>query len=94
MSLACSDMQVVAFGEGHTSWVSRVAFDPYSCKDTRSSTSIGPAAAAAAASHVIEKIYRLGSVGQDTNMCLWDLVEVIEDLYSHNSGGVQTGGLR
>lgn len=87
----CLILQVVAFGEGHNSWVSRVAFDPYSCRDTRSSTSIGPAAAA---NQLHEKLYRLGSVGQDTTMCLWDLVEVVEDSYHGSSGCAQTGGLK
>lgn len=84
-------LQVVAFGQGHNSWVSRVAFDPESCKDTRSSTGIGPAAAA---SQLHEKLYRLGSVSQDTMICLWDLVEVVEDAAAVNSGSGQTGGLR
>lgn len=30
-------LQVVAFGEGHASWVSRVAFDPWLCTTSSSS---------------------------------------------------------
>jgi hypothetical protein len=33
-------MQVIAFGEGHNSWVMRVQFDPYNCGE--STTSAGP----------------------------------------------------
>jgi hypothetical protein len=29
-------LQVVAFGEGHASWVSRVAFDPWLCATSSS----------------------------------------------------------
>jgi hypothetical protein len=38
-------LQVVAFGEGHASWVSRVAFDPWLCT-TNSSGGPGETAAA------------------------------------------------
>jgi hypothetical protein len=41
---------------------------------------------------VQEKYYRLGSVGQDTNMCLWDLV--IEEDPLVNAATGQTGGLK
>lgn len=52
---------VVARGQGHRSWVSVVAFDPFAC-------------------HFEEPVetqpcYRLGSVGQDTQLCLWDITE-------------------
>lgn len=30
-------LQVVAFGEGHSSWVMRVQFDPWSCGEATSS---------------------------------------------------------
>ncbi|KAI5748319.1 WD repeat-containing protein 20 [Diaphorina citri] len=55
------DRCVVARGDGHHSWVSVVAFDPYSTQlDTEE-----------------DKVmcYRLGSVGQDTQLCLWDITE-------------------
>ncbi|CAN8268119.1 unnamed protein product [Cochlearia groenlandica] len=54
------DRKVVAWGEGHSSWVSGVAFDSY----WSSPNSDGSA----------ERVmYRFGSVGQDTQLLLWDL---------------------
>lgn len=87
------ERRVVARGQGHRSWVSVVAFDPYttSYSDTecnefsgsddetqqsannrrnltgRNSGEIGSTSAC----------YRLGSVGQDTQLCLWDITEDI-----------------
>lgn len=45
------------------------------------------------ASQVHEKLYRLGSVAQDTCMCLWDLV-MEEDPFCSNTGAGGTGGLK
>jgi len=45
------------------------------------------------ASAVHEKLYRLGSVGQDTLLCLWDLV-MEEDPDTHNTTTGGTGGLK
>ncbi|KAL5148964.1 putative catabolite repression protein creC [Glycine soja] len=54
------DRKVVAWGEGHNSWVSGVAFDSYwsspSSNDNEETVR-----------------YRFGSVGQDTQLLLWDL---------------------
>eukprot|EP00879_Flechtneria_rotunda_P028765 GHRR01030985.1.p1 GENE.GHRR01030985.1~~GHRR01030985.1.p1 ORF type:complete len:472 (+),score=191.29 GHRR01030985.1:604-2019(+) len=87
-----TERQVVAFGEGHTSYVCRVAFDHWVCQDT--SSSAGPAGLASApAGQVQEKLYRLGSVGQDTAMCLWDLV-MEEDPAVVNTATGQVGGLK
>ncbi|KAK4766308.1 hypothetical protein SAY87_007950 [Trapa incisa] len=53
------DKKVVAWGEGHNSWVSGVAFDSsWSPPDTENSE---------------QTVYRFGSVGQDTQLLLWDL---------------------
>ncbi|XP_010529743.1 PREDICTED: WD repeat-containing protein 20-like [Tarenaya hassleriana] len=54
------DRKVVAWGEGHNSWVSGVAFDSYwtSPNSDGSGENI---------------MYRFGSVGQDTQLLLWDL---------------------
>ncbi|CAI9778992.1 unnamed protein product [Fraxinus pennsylvanica] len=55
------DRKVVAWGEGHSSWVSGVAFDSYW--------------SAPNSDGVVENVvYRFGSVGQDTQLLLWDLV--------------------
>ncbi|ESQ45147.1 hypothetical protein EUTSA_v10010255mg [Eutrema salsugineum] len=54
------DRKVVAWGEGHNSWVSGVAFDSH----WSSPNSDG------SGEHVM---YRFGSVGQDTQLLLWDL---------------------
>jgi len=80
------DRQVVAFGEGHSSFVSRVAFDPWSCSDGGG----GGGGGAAAAGGVVERTYRLGSAGQDTSLCLWDLV-LEEDPTFFNQQTGQTG---
>lgn len=45
------------------------------------------------ANQVHEKLYRLGSVAQDTSLCLWDLV-MEEDPYCTNSATGGTGGLK
>ncbi|XP_072930195.1 WD repeat-containing protein 20 [Epargyreus clarus] len=66
------ERRVVARGQGHRSWVSVVAFDPYAG---------GPADAESEDGGEEEKrtesaqCYRLGSVSQDTQLCLWDLTE-------------------
>ncbi|XP_071701518.1 probable catabolite repression protein creC isoform X2 [Rutidosis leptorrhynchoides] len=53
------ERKVVAWGEGHSSWVSGVAFDSYwSAPNTDDAENV---------------VYRFGSVGQDTQLLLWDL---------------------
>ncbi|KAK7285068.1 hypothetical protein RJT34_19826 [Clitoria ternatea] len=54
------DRKVVAWGEGHNSWVSGVAFDSY--WSSPNSNDNGETV-----------MYRFGSVGQDTQLLLWDL---------------------
>ncbi|OIV92161.1 hypothetical protein TanjilG_18733 [Lupinus angustifolius] len=54
------DHRVVAWGEGHNSWVSGVAFDSYWSSPNASDNG-----------ETI--IYRFGSVGQDSQLLLWDL---------------------
>ncbi|RZB72468.1 probable catabolite repression protein creC isoform X2 [Glycine soja] len=54
------DRKVVAWGEGHNSWVSGVAFDSYWSSPNSNDNE--------------ETVrYRFGSVGQDTQLLLWDL---------------------
>ncbi|KAL5711431.1 hypothetical protein ACHQM5_021888 [Ranunculus cassubicifolius] len=55
------DRKVVAWGEGHGSWVSGVAFDSFWSSPTSDDTGESV-------------MYRFGSVGQDTQLLLWDLV--------------------
>ncbi|XP_059072117.1 uncharacterized protein LOC131872738 [Cryptomeria japonica] len=60
------ERRVVARGIGHRSWVSVVAFDSfYTGYDLKDRDSSSPASTS----------YRFGSVGQDTQICLWDLTE-------------------
>ncbi|KAL9154180.1 hypothetical protein ABFS82_10G098100 [Erythranthe guttata] len=54
------DRKIVAWGEGHNSWVSGVAFDSY--WQASNSDGVGEST-----------VYRFGSVGQDTQLLLWDL---------------------
>lgn len=53
------ERRVVARGEGHNSWVSGVAFDSYWLSPNSGGTE--------------NVTYRFGSVGQDTQLLLWDL---------------------
>lgn len=109
-----SERRVVARGQGHRSWVSVVAFDPYTsyshcdssdlsddensinpdvckpvqinpCNDKIDDTNIinkpiRTMSSTRRTNLTTEKIgtsYRLGSVGQDTQLCLWDITEDI-----------------
>ncbi|KAJ7532250.1 hypothetical protein O6H91_14G079700 [Diphasiastrum complanatum] len=77
------DRAVVAWGEGHGSWVSGVAFDPFWAPPSDSAESI---------------TYRFGSVGQqDTQLLLWDLamdevVMPLRRLTSLNASPSRVGG--
>lgn len=82
------EKRVVARGQGHHSWVSVVAFDPYT---TSVSTSVdmncgsdderthdcNKRLSSSECNNRLEApiCYRLGSVGQDTQLCLWDITE-------------------
>ncbi|KAJ8510158.1 hypothetical protein OPV22_000592 [Ensete ventricosum] len=55
------DKKIVAWGEGHNSWVSGVAFDSYWSTPNSEGTEENV-------------VYRFGSVGQDAQLLLWDLV--------------------
>ncbi|KAJ4830166.1 hypothetical protein Tsubulata_010298 [Turnera subulata] len=73
------DRKVVAWGEGHNSWVSGVAFDSYWTSPNSDGTG--------------ESImYRFGSVGQDTQLLLWDLEmdEIVVPLRRCPPGGSPT----
>ncbi|XXG42476.1 hypothetical protein AAC387_Pa01g2748 [Persea americana] len=73
------DRKVVAWGEGHSSWVSGVAFDSYWASPTSDGTGENV-------------MYRFGSVGQDTQLLLWDLVmdEIVVPLRRCPPGGSPT----
>lgn len=70
---------VIAWGEGHSSYVSRVAFDPW-MTSTEGGSDDG-----------LERVYRLGSVGQDLQLCLWDIDAYDESPCSSNPAA-GTGG--
>ncbi|GFR41197.1 hypothetical protein Agub_g1867 [Astrephomene gubernaculifera] len=59
----------VVHGQGHRSWVSRVAWDPWAGSEPgdRSRTALSEQLAPSL------HIYRLGSAGQDCQLCLWDV---------------------
>lgn len=73
------DRKVVAWGEGHNSWVSGVAFDSYWSSPTSDGTEE-------------TVMYRFGSVGQDTQLLLWDLAmdEIVVPLRRVPPGGSPT----
>ncbi|XP_030924104.1 WD repeat-containing protein 20-like [Quercus lobata] len=73
------DRKVVAWGEGHNSWVSGVAFDSYWSSPTSDGTEESV-------------MYRFGSVGQDTQLLLWDLSmdEIVVPLRRCPPGGSPT----
>lgn len=91
---------MVARGQGHRSWITRVAFDEYnlsygdvpdgldfsgSDEEGSSVNGICPTTASSGVASVKSKsancdrvtCYRVGSVGEDTQLCLWDLTEDI-----------------
>lgn len=91
-----AEKRVVARGQGHHSWVSVVAFDPYTTSygehdpdfsgsdDESAQHNHNHVYASGAASNrnsngselrVSGTCYRLGSVSQDTQLCLWDITE-------------------
>ncbi|KAK7392410.1 hypothetical protein VNO78_20849 [Psophocarpus tetragonolobus] len=72
-----ADRKVVAWGEGHNSWVSGVAFDSYwSSPNSNDEETVR---------------YRFGSVGQDTQLLLWDLeIDEIVVPLRRPSGGSPT----
>lgn len=67
-----NERRVVARGQGHRSWVSVVAFDPYVVSFTDEQTEETDEEDKKSES---VQCYRLGSVSQDTQLCLWDLTE-------------------
>lgn len=73
------DRKVVAWGEGHNSWVSGVAFDSYWSSPNSDGTEE-------------TVMYRFGSVGQDTQLLLWDLEmdEIVVPLRRYPLGGSPT----
>lgn len=75
------DRKVVAWGEGHNSWVSGVAFDPYWSPPNSDDTGENV-------------VYRFGSIGQDTQLLLWDLEanEIVVPLRRCAPGGSPLGG--
>ncbi|XP_037078556.1 WD repeat-containing protein 20-like [Pollicipes pollicipes] len=83
-----AERRVVARGRGHRSWVADVAFDPYTTVVDGGGTGDLPPAAngngngycsdqgsGGSASPPPLVSYRIGSVGQDTQLCLWDLTD-------------------
>ncbi|KAI3706650.1 hypothetical protein L6452_24534 [Arctium lappa] len=74
------ERKIVAWGEGHSSWVSGVAFDSYWSTPNTDGTGENV-------------VYRFGSVGQDTQLLLWDLEmdELVVPLRRGAPGGSPTG---
>lgn len=96
--------RIVARGEGHRSWVTVVAFDPYT---TTYSESVPPEGTTLTtkANGVndetqtklpdIATCYRLGSVAMDTQLCLWELTDdVLKKPYGCRSRTSMVSGPR
>ena len=71
--------RIVARGQGHRSWITVVAFDPFttvysSSKKEDSMNGIENEAEQKSAPD-IATCYRLGSVAMDTQLCLWELTD-------------------
>lgn len=92
-----SDCRVIARGHGHKSWVSVVAFDHCTSSVEEGAELSGSdedapepptdrarcrlSQRSSSESRPLSVTYRFGSVGQDTQLCLWDLTEDI--LFPH-----------
>ncbi|XP_065661867.1 dystrophia myotonica WD repeat-containing protein [Hydra vulgaris] len=83
---SCHEQQVIARGEGHRSWVNVVSFDAYTTqvKDQMSLNSDDEDYPKNSCNHInnVRKnetivSYRVGSVGDDTQLLLWDISEDI-----------------
>ena len=84
-----AEKRVICRNVGHRSWVSVVAFDPYMtsvCRDgvcdynlQGKSTSLRKKETRTAVAQTTDEksmiSYRIGSVGDDTMMCLWEITE-------------------
>lgn len=82
-----TEKRVIARGQGHKSWINAVTFDPYMCgvtvdctnsPDDYSETDVDNRSEHTSRSNDFANNtihYRIGSVGQDTQICLWDLTE-------------------
>ncbi|XP_075584538.1 WD repeat-containing protein 20 isoform X3 [Dermatophagoides farinae] len=86
------DKRVIARGQGHKSWVNCVRFDPYMTTDMKNSNfdnddddgndedcDNGDQKQFSDTTNEFRLLtnYRIGSVGQDTQICLWDLTDDI-----------------
>ncbi|KAG2495709.1 hypothetical protein HYH03_006309 [Edaphochlamys debaryana] len=63
----------VVYGEGHRSWVSRVAWDPWAFHDASGGASRPRTALPEPLAGPPPRLYRLGSAGQDCELCMWDV---------------------
>lgn len=63
----------MAHGEAHNSWISRAAFDPYTQLSGLSGPHNPSGSGTGAALADVPRMYRLGSVAQDAQLCLWDV---------------------
>ncbi len=66
--------------QGHDSWVTRLAWDPWmQLQGAGGSGSVGAGGSSSSQQQPSQqqpdtgKVYRLASVGQDTCLCLWDI---------------------
>ena len=93
------ERRLVCRGAGHQAWINSIAFDPYTTTFSDNSTnsqedkdnelhqktrSVQPTGEA---NDVVTTLYRLGSVGDDTFFCLWELTE---DILKQRSSQVWT----
>lgn len=93
------EKRVIARGQGHKSWVNAVTFDPYMSGGGggHSEDCVGGGGSESENDNrsvhtsrsndfpTANIYYRIGSVGQDTQICLWDLTEeLIEQSLSTN----------
>lgn len=76
--------RITARGQGHRSWITVVAFDPFTtsaaapkdCADVNNGTSSSDLAPEELSNQTdMTTCYRLGSVAMDTQICLWELTD-------------------
>lgn len=85
-----AEHSLVAWGSGHLSWVSRVSFDPWLWQRAGAGSRAQLRTLSGNARSNQERVYRLGSVGMDCQLFLWDVIILQDSALSSLSLGIPT----